>query len=62
MRTLPNIKNQLKQLYDVIRTKCIPSITGGIYYSDIDIRWMVLPSSFGDLVVSIFSESAQKEY
>ena len=41
MRTIPNIKNQLKQLDDVIRTEFIPAITEGINFSDIGRRFNV---------------------
>ena len=61
-RTIPNIKNHLKQLDDVIRTEFIPVITGGINCSDTERRLMSLPPRFGGLGIPIFSESAQKEY
>ena len=38
MRTIPNIKTQLKQLDDVIRTELIPAITGGINCSETERR------------------------
>ena len=62
MRTKPNIKTQLGQLNDVIRTEFIPAITGGINCSDTERRLMSLPSRFGGLGIPIFSEYAQKEY
>ena len=62
MRTIPNIKTQLKQLDDVIRTEFIPAITGGINCSDTERRLMSLPPRFGGLGIPIFSESAKKEY
>ena len=62
MRTIPNIKTQLKQLDDVIRTEFIPAITGGINCSDTERRLMSLPPRFEGLGIPIFSESAQKEY
>ena len=62
MRTTPNIKTQLKQLDDVIRTEFIPAITGGINCSDTERRLMSIPLRFGGLRIRIFSESAQKEY
>ena len=43
MRTIPNIKTQLKQLDDVIRTEFIPAIAGGINCSDTERRLMSLP-------------------
>ena len=42
MRTIPNIKTQLKQLDDVIRTEFIPATTGGINCSDTERRSMSL--------------------
>ena len=62
MKTIPNIKSQLKQLDDVIRTEFIAVITGGINCFDIEIRLMFLPLRFGDLETPILSESAQREY
>ena len=62
MRTIPNIKTQLKQLDDVIRTEFIPTMTGGINCSDTERRLMFLPPRFGGLGILIFSESPQKEY
>ena len=61
MRTIPNIKTQLKQLDDVIRTEFIPAITGGINCSNTERRLMSLPPRFEGLGISIFSESAKKE-
>ena len=57
-----NIKNQLKQLDDVLRTKFVPAITGGINCSNIKRRLMSLPQRFGGLGIPIFSESTQQEY
>ena len=62
MTTIPNIKNQLKQLDDVIRTEFIPAITVGINCSNTERRLLSLPRRFGGLGIPIFSESAQKEY
>ena len=62
MKTIPNIKSQLKQLDDVIRTEFIAVITGGINCFDIETRLMFLPLRFGDLETPILSESAQREY
>ena len=62
MTTIPNIKNQLKQLDDVIRTEFIPAITVGINCSNTERRLLSLPQRFGGLGIPIFSESAQKEY
>ena len=62
MRTIPNIKTQLKQLDDVIRTELIPAVTGGVNCSETERRLVSLPPRFGGLGIPIFSESAQKEY
>ena len=45
MRTILNIKNQLRKLNDVIRTGFILAITGEMNYSDNEKRQMSLPSS-----------------
>ena len=66
MKIIPNIKNQLKKLDDVIRTELILVITRGINCSGTERRLMSLLSSFGGVPIfggiPIFSESAQKEY
>ena len=62
MRTITNIKTQLKKSDDAIRTEFIPAITGGIICSDTDRRLMSLPPRFGGLGIQRFSESAQKEH
>ena len=55
-----NMKNQLKQLDDLIRIEFITAITGGINLSDIERRLMSLPPRFGGLRIPV--ESKQKEY
>ena len=60
MRIIVNMKNQLKQLDDLIRIEFITAITGGINFSDIERRLMSLPPRFGGLRIPI--ESKQKEY
>ena len=62
MRTITNVKNQLKQLHDVIRTEFILAITREINCSDIERKLMSLPPRFWGLGIPVFSESAQKEY
>ena len=57
MRTIPNIKTQLKQSNNVIA-----AITGLINCSDTERRLISFPPKFGGLEIPIFSESAQKEY
>ena len=54
MRTIPNIKTQLKQLDDGIRTEFIPAITDGTNCSNTEIRLNSLPPRFGGLVIPIF--------
>ena len=49
MRAIPNIKNQIKQLDDVI-----PAITGGISCSDIERILMCLPPRFGGPGIQYF--------
>ena len=62
MRMIPNIKNQLKQLDDVIRMEFIPAVTAGINCSDIERRLVLLSLRFGGLGIPIFPESLQKKY
>ena len=57
MRTIPNIKTQLKQLDDVIRTEFIPVITGGINCSDTERRLMFLPPRFGGLGIRVLDHT-----
>ena len=61
MRTITDIKTQLIELDDVIKTEFLPAITVRINYSDIERRLMSLPPRFGGLGIPIFSEAAQKE-
>ena len=62
MKIIPNLKNQLKQSDDVIRTEFRPAITVGIKCYGIERRLMPLLSRFVGLGIPIFSESPQKEY
>ena len=62
MKIIPNLKNQLKQSDDVIRTEFKPAITVGIKCYGIERRLMPLQSRFVGLGIPIFSESPQKEY
>ena len=56
-----NIKNQLKQLDDVITKELIKTIAGGITRSDIERRFMSLRPKFRRLGILIFSKSTQEE-
>ena len=62
MRTIPGIKNQLKQLDDVISTELIPAITGGITCSNLERKLLSLPPKLGGLGLPIFSEICDIEY
>ena len=54
---IPNIKIQLQQLDDVIRTEFLPAMKGGINYSDIErrsvslsaVQWFLPLSAFFDV-------------
>ena len=61
-KAIPTIKNQSKQLDNVIKTEFIPAITGGINCSDTERRLMSLPPRFGGLGIPLFLESAQRAY
>ena len=56
MRTIPDIPDQLNELDEVITSKFIPAITGGIHCSNIERKLLSLPSKLGGLE----SQSSQK--
>ena len=61
MRTIPNISEHLKRLDDVISTKLISAITGGINPNDLERQLFSLPPSIGSLGIPLFSEIADQE-
>ena len=61
MRSIMNIKNQPKQLDDVITKELIKTIAGGITCSYIERRFMSLRPKFRRLGILILSKSAQEE-
>ena len=62
MRTIPNISHQLKKTDELILTKFIPAITGGIYVNPDERYLLSLPAKYGGLGLSIFSELAGIEF
>ena len=56
MRDIPDISDQLNQLDEVITSKFIPTITGGIHCYNIERKLVSLPSKLGGLE----SQSLQK--
>ena len=62
MRTIPNISHQLEKIDELILTKYIPTITGGISVN-LDERYLLsLPAKYGGLGLPIFSEFAGVEF
>ena len=56
MRTIPNTSHQLEKIDELILTKFIPAITGGIYVNP-DGRYLLsVPAKYGGLGIPIFSE------
>ena len=62
MRTIPNISHQLQKIDELILTKFIPAITGGIYDNPDERCLLSLPAKYGGLGLSIFSELADIEF
>ena len=58
MRTIPNIFHQLKKIDELILTKFIPAITGGIYVNPVERDFLSLHAKYGGLGLPIFSEIA----
>jgi len=62
MRTIPGIGDSLKAIDEVIATKLIPAISGGIIPNDVERSLFSLPPSFGGLGIPIFSEISEREF
>ena len=62
MRTIPNIGEDLKRIDEILTSKLIPAITGGIQPNDTERRLFSLPPSLGGLGIPIFSELADREF
>ena len=54
MRTIPNISHQLEKIDDLILTKFISAITGGIYVNPGEHYFLSLPAKHGGLGILIF--------
>ena len=61
MRTIPGITEDLKQIDEIISSKFIPAITGGIQPNAIERKLFSLPPSQGGLCIPIFNELADRE-
>ena len=61
MRTIPGINEDLKQTDEIISSKFIPAITGGIQPNAIERKLFSLPPSQGGLGIPIFNELADRE-
>ena len=62
MRTIPNIRENLKRLDEIITSKFIPAVTGGIKPTPLERTLFSLPPSLGGLGIPIFSELAEREF
>ena len=62
MRTIPGISHEFKKIDELIMTRLIPAITGGIIPNDLERDLFSLPPSFGGLGIPIFSEIAEREF
>ena len=62
MTTIPCIKDYLIPLEEVIRFKCIPSITGGHICSNDERVLLSLPTRFDGLGIPLFHENAGIEF
>ena len=62
MRTIPDMKDHLKPIDDLIATDLIPSITGGILVTPNERLLFSLPPSMGGLGIPIFSNKAHYEF
>ena len=62
MRTLPQIKEHLETLDEVVLTEFIPAITNGIKCSQSLRELMSLPLKMGRLGIPIFAQSADLEF
>ena len=56
MRTIPNISHQLEKIDELILTKFMPAITGGIYVIPDERYLLPLPAIYGGLDIPIFSK------
>ena len=62
MRTIPGISQEFKKIDELIMTRLIPAITGGIIPNVLDRDLFSLPPSFGGLGIPIFSEIAERQF
>ena len=62
MRTIPNISHQLEKIDELILTKFIPAITGGIYVNPDERYFFSLPAKHGGLGLTRFSGLASIEF
>ena len=61
MRTIPKMCTQLEKIDELILTKFIPEITGGIYVNPDERYLLSLPAKYGDLGLPVFLELASIE-
>ena len=61
-RAIPNVSNLLKPLDDSLRTKLIPTLTGGPPPSDLECTLFALPARLGGLGITIPSNQGDQEH
>ena len=62
IRTIPDLKDIMAPLDEIIDNQFIPAITEGHYCSPRDRKLLSLPVRLGDLGIPIFSELCSREY
>ena len=62
IRTIPNIKDMLSPLDDIIDNKLIPALTEGQIISHEDRKLLSIPVRLGGLGIPIFSKVCEEEY
>ena len=61
MRTIPGIQEHLQRLDEIITTKFIPAVTGGIQPNEHERELFTLPPSLGGLGIPKFSDIAEQD-
>ncbi|XP_066926215.1 uncharacterized protein [Clytia hemisphaerica] len=62
LRTIPNIKQHLQRLDEIITARFIPAITGGIQPNETERELFTLPPSLGGLGIPKFSDISDQEF
>ena len=62
MRTIPGISHLLKKFDDILNTKFIPALTGGVTPNETERKLISIPAKFGGLGIPIFQNLSDIEY